>query len=247
VCPSPGRKSPWAQRERPPKNRVAMRPSPPPLPPLAALRPQLRTLLYLGGFASSATACAGAAAEEGGPLPQAPFAGASTAAGAAALIPPGGGNSGVNSPAFGFISPRCSCYKLLLVELAIRPPQTPVRFWILIALHELLVQMRKTWTVFAMLAWCDAFQPAGVKPRDRAAPAMRCSESPRLDEALSFTRRMLIVGAAAAALPPRQAAWAVSDATVSKFATQAPPTAKDSEPFTYLDSGVSYRCGGVGT
>jgi hypothetical protein len=98
-----------------------------------------------------------------------------------------------------------------------------------------------------MLAWCDAFQPAGVKPRDRAAPAMRCSESPRLDEALSFTRRMLIVGAAAAALPPRQAAWAVSDATVSKFATQAPPTAKDSEPFTYLDSGVSYRCGGVGT
>jgi hypothetical protein len=107
--------------------------------------------------------------------------------------------------------------------------------------------MRPTWAAFAVLAAAvgDAFLPAGVKPRARAAPAMRCSESPRVDEALGFPRRMLIVGAAAAALP--SAAWAISDPTVSKFATQAPPTAKDSEPFTYLDSGVSYRCGGVGT
>ena len=105
----------------------------------------------------------------------------------------------------------------------------------------------RSWAAFAVLAAAvgDAFQPAGVKPRARAAPAMRCSESPRVDGALGFPRRMLIVVAATSALPP--SAWAISDPTVSKFATQAPPTAKDSEPFTYLDSGVSYRCGGVGT
>ena len=53
-------------------------------------------------------------------------------------------------------------------------------------------------------------------------------------------RAILHLAPAAAALPA--ASWANSDKIVSKFATQAPPTDKDAEPFTYLESGVSYRC-----
>mmetsp|Transcript_3378 Transcript_3378/g.4837 ORF Transcript_3378/g.4837 Transcript_3378/m.4837 type:complete len:242 (+) Transcript_3378:28-753(+) len=64
---------------------------------------------------------------------------------------------------------------------------------------------------------------------------LRCSASDS-----STSRRGLLVGAAAAALWPTSSG-AVGDKTVSKFATQAPPTDKDSEPFTYLDSGVGFR------
>jgi hypothetical protein len=56
---------------------------------------------------------------------------------------------------------------------------------------------------------------------------------------VNIDRRSVLLTAATAAFPGT--ALAVSDKTVSKFATQAPPTDKDSEPFTYLDSGVGYR------
>ena len=65
-----------------------------------------------------------------------------------------------------------------------------------------------------------------------ATAALRCSLSRR--EALLLSPLILTT-----AVPI--SASANADKTVSKFATQAPPTDKDSEPFIYLESGVSFR------
>ena len=93
----------------------------------------------------------------------------------------------------------------------------------------------------------SAFQGAGglrCSERRGQAPAQATSTTRVVPSTHLFVgniidRRSLLLTAATAAFPGT--AFAISDKTVSKFATQAPPTDKDSEPFTYLDSGVGYR------
>ena len=63
--------------------------------------------------------------------------------------------------------------------------------------------------------------------------------SPLCDKLLLDMGPQSVQAAGALLLP--QASEANADKTVSKFGQQAPPTDKDGVPFTYLESGVSYR------
>ena len=73
--------------------------------------------------------------------------------------------------------------------------------------------------------------------------SVRCSgahgASARLQLSMAMIDRRAVIAGGIAAFPG--AVLAVSDTTARKFSTQAPPTDKDKEPFTYFESGVGYR------
>eukprot|EP00961_Rhodomonas_salina_P010080 135682-Rhodomonas_salina.2 len=81
--------------------------------------------------------------------------------------------------------------------------------------------------------------------RTSMLPVLRCSlPSPSGEDANGNLERRQVLwkaAAAAAAVGVPTGAFAVDDKVVSKFATQAPPTDKDGQPFIQLESGASYR------